>query len=119
MTGQLRRMTMRPWRFRQAIVAAALAFGAVSLRAQALLLTGHVTSVDGAPLRSARVTLDGTSISGLTDSEGAYAIILARGSAHPQHAMLTARLVGFKPVSKEVTLTGSTLGRDFSLPVNP
>jgi hypothetical protein len=110
---------MHHWRVRVSFLAAALALTAVTSRSQDLLLTGHVTSTDGAPLRSAQVYLDGAGIGGLTDEDGKYAFILSAPRVRGQSAMLTARLIGFKQRSIEVTLTGITIGRDFALEVNP
>jgi hypothetical protein len=48
---------MHHWKFQGGILAAALALAAATTRAQDLLLTGHVTSIEGEPLRSAQVFL--------------------------------------------------------------
>jgi hypothetical protein len=110
---------MHHWKFQGGILAAALALAAATTRAQDLLLTGHVTSLEGEPLRSAQVFLDGMGVGGLTDDDGKYAFVLPAQRVRGQSAMIIARLIGFKQRSIEVTLTGATIGRDFALEVNP
>jgi hypothetical protein len=110
---------MHSRRLRSGFLATALSLTAVTSRAQNLLLTGHVTSSDGAPLHSAQVYLEKMGIGGLTDEEGKYAFILSASRVRGQSAVLSARLIGFKQRSIEVTLTGTMIGRDFALAINP
>jgi Carboxypeptidase regulatory-like domain/CarboxypepD_reg-like domain len=96
-----------------ALTLAALA--SMSLRAQDLLLTGHVTFDGDRPLLHAQVFLEGTGIGGLTDDDGKYAFVLSAARLHGQTAKLTARIIGFKPSSVDVVLSGTTIEHDFVL----
>jgi hypothetical protein len=89
------------------------------MQAKDLLLTGHVTSADGTPLKLARVQLEGMGIGGLTDAYGKYALVVSARRVRGQSAILTARLIGFASARTEVVLTGATIGRDFVLERNP
>jgi hypothetical protein len=90
-----------------------------ALRAQDLLLTGHVSSDGGRLLFHAQVFLEATGIGGLTDVDGKYAFILSAARLHGQTAKLTARIIGFKPSSVDVVLSGTTIEHDFMLSERP
>jgi hypothetical protein len=96
-----------------------VALGAAGAHAQDLRLTGHVLSDSAKPLVQAQVFLEGMGIGGLTDSDGKYAFILSAARLHGQTAKLTARLIGYRPTSVDVVLSGTTNEHDFALAIQP
>ena len=99
-------------------VIALAVFAAVSVRAQNLRLTGRVISDSAVPLAGAQVILLGIGIDGLTDSDGKYGFDVSAERVRGQSAKLTARLIGFKPMSVDVILGGAKIEHDFALSAN-
>lgn len=85
---------------------------------EAATISGRVTSEGGLPLANASVFLEGMNIGTLTKEGGIYSFTVPAASANGQQATLTARLIGYKPISAEVTLSPGTITHDFSLPAN-
>jgi len=99
-------------------VVALMAFATVSAHAQSLRFTGRVTSDNAMPLVAAQVYLLGMGVGGVTDGDGKYAFDLPTGRVRGQSAKLTARLIGFKPMSVDVILGGAKIEHDFALSAN-
>jgi len=76
-------------------------------------ITGRVTaSVGGTPLYGAIVSIPSLRVSASTNGDGRYQLI-APGATGA--VTLTARLIGFKTQSVQVTLTGSDVQQDIAL----
>ena len=98
---------------------AVLGLPALAVAQQPATITGRVTSEGGIPLASAQVYLQGMSLGGLTEADGSYSITVPAGRATGQQATLTARLIGYKESSAQITLSPGAITHDFSLVVNP
>src|SRR3989441_2248258 len=77
-------------------------------------VTGRVTaSVGGSPLYGAIVSIPSLRVSGSTNGDGRYQLIVPAGTTGA--VTLTARLIGFKTQSVQVSLTGPTVQQDLAL----
>lgn len=103
-------------------VAAALALTGAQAFAQTegTIITGTVTGDGAAPVSGASVFLEGMGIGTQTGTDGRYSFTVPAARATGQVATLTARRIGLRPESKQVTLrAGATLTENFSLSANP
>lgn len=82
-------------------------------------ISGRVTSDAGAPLASASVTLAGTNISAVTNSDGSYELVVPAARANGDTTALVARLIGYKSVAAPLALTSAAVSHDFVLASNP
>ncbi len=77
-------------------------------------ISGRVTaSVGGTPLYGAIVSIPTLRVSASTNGDGRYQLIAPAGSTGA--VTLTARLIGFKTQSVQVSLTGSDVTQDIAL----
>src|SRR2546427_10284838 len=77
-------------------------------------VTGRVTaSVGGTPLYGAIVSVPSLRVSGSTNGDGRYQLIVPAGTTGA--VTLTARLIGFKTQSVQVSLTGTAVQQDIAL----
>src|SRR6266516_188647 len=77
-------------------------------------ISGRVTaSVGGTPLYGAIVSIPTLRVSASTNGDGRYQLVAPAGSTGA--ATLTARLIGFKTQSVQVSLTGSDVTQDIAL----
>jgi TonB-linked SusC/RagA family outer membrane protein len=106
---------------RRSLLGAALVVLPAALVAQQpVAVSGRVTSDAGAPIPSASVFLETMGIGALTNGEGRYSFTVPAARAAGQTVTLTARVIGYRPVSTRVTLTsGAQIAHDFSLAANP
>jgi TonB-linked SusC/RagA family outer membrane protein len=86
---------------------------------QATTISGRVVSEAGAPLNSASVFIEGMSIGSLTDESGKYTFEVPAARVKGQTVTVTARLIGFKAQSVQVTLNAGSLSQNFTLSANP
>src|SRR4051812_14819654 len=97
----------------------AIAIGASIASAQGTTISGRVTSQAGAPVAGAMVVVQGLGVGVQSDESGRYTFSVVPPSAG-QGATLTARVLGYLPVSAQVTLTsGQTVMQNFVLAPNP
>jgi len=87
----------------------------MSAQTQTATLTGTVKSEAGDPLENANVLITDMAISVATNAAGRYTIVIPAERVRGQTVALTARSIGYKAVSKPVTLSGGTVNNDFSL----
>ncbi|MEM1126136.1 MAG: SusC/RagA family TonB-linked outer membrane protein [Bacteroidota bacterium] len=85
-----------------------LAFG------QAATITGTVTDADGEPLIGANVVIDELVLGSSTDLDGRYSFEVPAANVG-QTVTLTARYIGYSPLSREVTVTAGRMTEDFTL----
>lgn len=109
--------------FRQWIAGAGLAalvpMAAVAQQ-KATVVTGRVANEAGVPLAYADVRIPALSAGAITKDNGTYNIVIPAARVTGQHVSLTARVLGYKPQSVEITLeAGGTLTQDFRLVPNP
>src|SRR5437899_2943864 len=77
-------------------------------------VTGRVTaSVGGSPLYGAIVSIPTLRVSASTNGDGRYQLVVPAGTTGA--VTLTARLIGFKTQSVQVSLTGPTVQQDLAL----
>src|SRR6266567_7274030 len=77
-------------------------------------ISGRVTaSVGGTPLYGAIVSIPTLRVSASTNGDGRYQLVVPAGSTGA--ATLTARLIGFKTQSVQVSLTGADVTQDVAL----
>ena len=82
---------------------------------QGATITGVVSTENGAPLPSASVVLDGTSIGAQTGNDGRYSISVPATSVNGRSARLVARRIGYREGSATITLSAGTITRNFRL----
>src|SRR5262245_19871136 len=82
-------------------------------------LSGRVTA-SGAPIGFAEVIIPSLGLGANTRDDGRYAIVIpsARATAG-QTLTVTARRLGYKPTSVQVTLRAGVMEQDFALAPNP
>lgn len=110
----LKRSETRFWS--AVLVAAALLPGVLGAQqAQTATLTGLIKSEAGEPLENANVLITELSISVATNATGRYSIVVPAERLRGQTVALTARAIGYKAMSKPVTLAAGTITNDFNL----
>jgi len=83
-------------------------------------VSGRVVGETGAPLVGASVFIPGMSLGSTTSDDGSYSFVVPASRANGQTATLTARVLGYTPVSVQVALTsGANITQNFTLTANP
>ena len=78
-------------------------------------VTGRVTSEAGAPLASASVLVQGTSIATITGRDGSYSLLVPSARANGQTTSLVARLIGYKAAAVPIAPADTPITHDFVL----
>ena len=105
---------------RSLLSAAAGALLPAALMAQeSALIAGHVTNASGAPLSGAQVSVPLLGIGAATRGDGSYTISVPAARILPRPVTVTARLIGYKRASIEVSLAGGSATADFVLAADP
>ena len=100
-------------------VALLAAMGAPPLLAQeGATITGIVRNESGQPLAAVTVFLTALGLGTQTREDGRYTIVVPPARATGQTSTLTARIIGYRQQTTDVTVSG-TVTRDFTLPLNP
>jgi TonB-linked SusC/RagA family outer membrane protein len=86
---------------------------------QPTILTGHVNRDDGTPLGGATVAIPSLGLGTTARADGSYGILVPSDRANGQTVAVTARAIGFKPQTAQVTLSEGPVAQDFGLAVNP
>ncbi|HKV51191.1 MAG TPA: SusC/RagA family TonB-linked outer membrane protein [Gemmatimonadaceae bacterium] len=86
---------------------------------QVATISGRVTSESGAPLNSASVFVETMNIGSLTDADGKYTFQVPSARVKGQQVTITARLIGYRAQSVQVTLNPGEITHNFSLAANP
>ena len=102
-----------------AIVAATALLPAWAAAQQGATISGRVVSEAGAPLSSASVFIQNMNIGSLTDADGKYTFQVPAARIQGQQVTVTARLIGFREQSVQVTLSAGNITQNFSLAANP
>ncbi|HET7549750.1 MAG TPA: SusC/RagA family TonB-linked outer membrane protein [Gemmatimonadaceae bacterium] len=102
-------------------IGCAIAAGPAVLGAQqgGATITGRVVSEAGNPLPSTSVFIEGLGSGSLTREDGRYSFTIPAARVAGQQVTLTARLIGYKPASVQITLAAGTITHDFTLESNP
>lgn len=78
-------------------------------------VTGRVTSASGEPLAGASVFIREIQVGGTATEGGRYTFQVPAARIRGQQLTLTARFLGYKPISRVVTLTAGANTADFQL----
>jgi TonB-linked SusC/RagA family outer membrane protein len=94
----------------------AVAVPAMAMAQQPVTVSGRVISEANAPVQGASVSIPSLGVGSFTNEQGRYTFTVPAGRATGQVVSVTARRIGFTPLSRNVTLTsGATLTQDFTL----
>ena len=86
---------------------------------EAATITGTVRTDAGAPLALATVVVEGMGLGVTTRENGEYTLVVPAARVQNQAVTVTARLIGYRARSVQVTLRPGTITQDFVLPTNP
>jgi TonB-linked SusC/RagA family outer membrane protein len=92
---------------------------AMLLAQQPSTISGRVTDEQGTGLIGATVAIPSLGLGASTRQNGEYTILIPGARAQGQAVSLTARAIGFKPLTAEVTLREGAMDQNFSLASNP
>jgi TonB-linked SusC/RagA family outer membrane protein len=84
-----------------------------------ITISGRVTNDAGAPLSLASVFIEVLGLGSQTAEDGRYSIVVPAARVRGQQVSLGARAIGFRSTASVITLTGTTITKDFSLTANP
>jgi TonB-linked SusC/RagA family outer membrane protein len=84
-----------------------------------ITVSGRVTNDAGAPLSLASVYIEVLGLGTQTADDGRYSIVIPAARVRGQQVALGVRAIGFRSTTSLVTLTGTTISKDFSLTANP
>ncbi|MFI5243518.1 MAG: TonB-dependent receptor plug domain-containing protein, partial [Gemmatimonadales bacterium] len=98
------------------LLASSLAPSRLVAQAQTGTIAGRVVDERGAPVASAQVFVDRTTLGTLTHGDGSYVVVDVPAGSH----LLRTRLIGFRPESATVSVTaGQRATQDFTLRQDP
>ncbi len=86
--------------------------------AQGAVITGTVKSQQGQPLEAANVRIADLNISVGTSEDGTYRITVAGDRVRGQTVALSVRAIGFKPMTRDITISAGNQTQDFELEVD-
>jgi TonB-linked SusC/RagA family outer membrane protein len=86
---------------------------------QPTVLTGHVNRDDGTPIGGATVSIHSLGAGTTARPDGSYGLLIPSERAKGQVVAVTARAIGYKPQTVQVTLSEGSIEQNFSLVVNP
>ena len=100
------------------LVISGMGVGQVAAQSAAVI-TGRVTSERGDPLPAASVRVGTTNFGASATSTGTYTITIDAAAVRGQQVTLTAQAIGFRPISRAVTLRAGSQEQNFSLKPDP
>ena len=100
------------------VIAVGLSFAAADAAAQTTL-TGRVTNTSGAAVPGANVYIASLNLGTQVRENGTYTLTVPAAQATGQQVALGVRFIGFRPQTKQVTLTAGTQTVDFALEADP
>src|SRR6266568_915088 len=86
---------------------------------QPVTISGAVTSDAGLPLGQAEVSIPTLGVGAFTKDDGRYTIVIPGARVSGQAVAVTARRLGYKPMTVQITLTPGGVTHDFTLAANP
>jgi TonB-linked SusC/RagA family outer membrane protein len=86
---------------------------------QPAVITGRVTNASGTPLANAQVTVQQLGIGAATRGDGSYTVLVPAARIPTGPVAVTARLIGYKLGTTQVSLEGGSATADFALADNP
>ena len=106
-------------RLQFAVCALALAFAPTLALAQAATVTGRVTSTERGGVSDVTVTIPELGVGAVTRDDGRYSISVPGARVNGQTVTLTARRIGYRALSIQITLTPGVVAQDIVLGSNP
>jgi TonB-linked SusC/RagA family outer membrane protein len=100
-----------------AVLFALLAVNAAA--AQEAIITGRVTNTQGAGMIGANVFIQSLNLGTASGADGSYRLVVPSAQATGQSVALGVRLIGHRPQSRAVTLSGGTQEQNFQLEADP
>ena len=100
-------------------VALAVFTAATPLAAQQATISGRVTNEQGAPLGGASIGVANSDIGAIANESGNYTITIGAQAVRGQQMVLTARFIGYKPMSRTITVTAGSQEVNFQLARDP
>ena len=82
-------------------------------------IAGRVADEGGVGLPNATVSIPDLALGATTAADGAYSIPIPSGRIQNQTVAVTARAIGYKPQSVQLTIREGTTAQDFALTANP
>ena len=98
--------------------AAAIVIPGAAAAQQVTTISGRVQS-DGVPISAASVAVPELGIGGVTNDSGRYSFVVPAARVLGQTATITARRVGYRPQTAQITVSAGQITQDFSLVANP
>src|SRR5262245_26447341 len=86
---------------------------------QPVTITGRVTNDAGGPLSLASVYIEALGLGTQTTEDGRYQLTVPAARVTGQQVSLGVRAIGFRNTSSLITLTGTSISKDFTLAANP
>ena len=96
-----------------------LALGQAAAQEQQTTITGRVVGAAGTPLAAADVRVPSLYVAAVTRDDGTYLLILPGGRVSGQPVTITARMLGYKAQSVQITLRPGSITQDFTLVSDP
>ncbi len=107
------------FRIRLNVGTLALAFAPTLAIAQAAIVTGRVTAADRGAVSDVAVTIPALGVGAVTSDDGRYTITIPGARVTGQSVTLTARRIGYRVQSIQITLNPGTVAQDITLGANP
>ena len=82
-------------------------------------ITGRVRNQDGVPLAYVDIRIPELNAGVITRDNGVYTIVIPAARVTGQRVTITARVLGYKSQSAEITLRPGSITQDFALVANP
>jgi TonB-linked SusC/RagA family outer membrane protein len=112
-------MTFTPRRLVPIILGALFALPAVLTAQEPATITGKVTSDAGLPLGQVEVAIPSMGLGALSKEDGRYTIVAPGARVSGQTVTISARRLGYKSQTAQITITAGGLTHDFTLAANP
>lgn len=87
--------------------------------AQAATISGRVTTTEGQPIVGANVLIPSLNAGTTSGANGVYQFSVPEAQANGQRVTLTARFIGYTPISRQITLSPGTQTQNFELKTDP
>lgn len=100
-------------------LAALLLIPTLASAQQPAAISGQVTREDGEPLAGATVAIASIGFGTTTRADGRYALTIPGNRVRGQQVTLSVRAIGYKPDTRDITLSEGESAQDFSLSPNP
>ena len=88
-------------------------------RAQSATITGRVINEAGTPITGANVIIQQLNLGSVTGQDGRYTLTVPADRANGQTVQLSARLIGFSAITRDITLSAGSQTQDFQLKADP